>query len=134
MTIRTRSPLVLLASLALAPAVYAADPPRGPPADTITVVAEDAKPSDVVSTITLPPKASEKAVDASAKGLATANASREAGGNATAEQARELGREFGQRTAEEARQNSTGTQAREAASEARNDNADAHRPETPRKP
>ena len=131
MTIRMKTPLILLAGLALAPAAFAAE---APPADTITVVDEDATPEDVASTITLPAKASEKAVESSAKGLATANAARAANGNDTAQEAREQGREFGQRVAEQARQENPGAAAREAASEARNDRAAPGRPANPGKP
>jgi hypothetical protein len=132
MTLKLNSSIILVAGLALCPAVYADDPP--PPSNTITVVAEDATPDDVVNKITLPAKASPTAVEKSKKGLETANAAREVGGNATAAAAREQGREMGQRTAEEARQSNPGAQLREAANDARNDKASEHRPANPGKP
>lgn len=130
MTVKPRSSLLLVAAMAWGPALYAAETA---PTDTITVVEEGATPEQVVSTITLPAKASEKAVEASKKGLDTANAARELGGNSTAAEAREQGREFGERTAAEARQSNPGAQVSEAASEARNDKA-ADRPAPPAKP
>src|SRR5688572_28812375 len=130
MTVKFKTPLILVAALAWGPALYAAD---APPADTITVVEEDATPEDVVSTITLPEKASAKAVEASKKGLDTANAARELGGNSTAAEVRELGREFGESMAEEARQNNPGAEVSETASEAPNVKA-TERPTPPAGP
>lgn len=134
MKIRIQPQFIILASLVLAPASFAAEEAAPADSDTITVVDEDAKPADVVNTLTLPAKASAKAVEKSAKGLATANAARESRGNETAAEARELGREFGERTAEEARQSNPGAEVRETAGDARNDRADEHRPENPGKP
>ncbi len=131
MSTKFKYPLLLVAGLAWGPVLYAAEATS---TDTITVVAEDATPEDVVSNITLPAKASAKAVEQSKKGLDTANSAREVGGNATAAEAREQGREFGQATAEAARQSNPGTQVREAASEARSDKAAEHRPATPGRP
>jgi hypothetical protein len=120
--------LLLIAGLAWGPVLYADES-----TDTITVVEEDAEAEDVVSTITLPPKASPKAVEQSKKGLDTANAARATQGNATAAEARELGREFGEGKAEAARSSNPSAEAREAASEARSDRAD-ERPATPGRP
>lgn len=130
MNIKSGYPLLLVAGLVASPALYAADAPGKQ--DTITVVAENAKPDDVVSTIALPESAAAKAVEQSKKGLDTANA------------ARELGREFGQNTAEQAGADNPSTQmreaaaaAREAASSARSDAAETaleRRPVTPGKP
>lgn len=124
----SRYSLVLIAAMAWSPVMHAAES-----TDTITVVAEDAEPADVASTITLPTKASPKAVEQSKKGLDTANAARATQGNATAAEARELGREFGEGKAEAARSGNPAAEAREAAREARNDNA-ANRPTPPGKP
>jgi hypothetical protein len=130
-----KSSLILAAGLALCPALYAAD---APPTDTITVVEEGSTPDAVVRTIALPEKASATAVEKSTKGLETANAARELRGNATAAEAREQGREFGQRTAEQARQSNPSAQMREAAKEAATQagaNRSAGRPPvTPPKP
>ncbi len=128
MSTRFKYSVLLVAGLAWGTALQAAE---STPTDTITVVAEDATPEDVVSNITLPAKASAKAVEQSKKGLDTANAARELGGNATAAAAREQGREFGESTAAAARENNPGSQLREAASEARSDKAAEHRPATP---
>jgi hypothetical protein len=130
MTIKLKSSLCLVAALAWGPALYAAEPA---PADTITVVEEDATPEDVVSTITLPIEAAAKAVEAAKKGLDTANAAREMGGNSTAAEARARGRELGESAAEEARQSNPAAQVSETASEARSDKA-PDRPAPPARP
>lgn len=100
----------------LTPVVHADDAD-----DSTTVVAEGQQPDDAVTTLALPDQASDKAKESAASGLETANAARESHGNETAADARELGREFGERTAEEARDRSQ--QIRETAGDARSDTA-----------
>lgn len=115
--------------------------------DTIVVIDDETTVEDVANTIQLPDNsegnrvlqlpedASEEGVENSADGLATANAAREGGrefgqqradeargqGRETAEQARENGREFGQQQAAEARNRSL--DARERAGESARDSA-----------
>jgi hypothetical protein len=111
----------------MAPTLYAED-------DTTTVVAQAATPDDAVKTIALPDKAADKAKESAAAGLETANTARELHGNETAAEARELGREFGERMAEEARANNPSEQLRESAREARRDAALERRPTRPERP
>jgi len=75
---------------------------------TMTVVDEDAQPDIAVEPIVLPDSAALQAVESSAQGLATAN------------EARERGREFGQETAKAAHER--GAEARESAAERVRDN------------
>jgi hypothetical protein len=111
--------LTLAASFALlTPVVHADDD-----TDSTTVVAEGQQPDDAVTTLALPDQASDKAKESAASGLETANAARELHGNETAADARELGREFGERTAEEARDSNPSQQIRETAGDARSDTA-----------
>jgi hypothetical protein len=77
----------------------------------------DETPEEVLNAIALPEDASETGVASSEFGIDTAN------------QARELGREFGERMAEEAREGNVGQQIRDDIGDAR-----ALRPEVPGRP
>jgi hypothetical protein len=131
MTSKYRYLLLLAAGFAFSPAVYA-DDPADPADDTITVVDEDATPEDVTNTIALPSSASDTGRENSQQGIDTANNAREMRGNATAAEAREQGREFGERAAAEARSDNPAAQIREAAAEGRANNpAGDRRPSNP---
>jgi len=89
---------------------------------TLVVVEEDADPETAMEPIVLPDDASAQAVESSAQGLATANEARERGrefGQDTAAAARERGAEARDRAADRA------SEARERAVEARERGADA---------
>jgi hypothetical protein len=83
---------VSLAGLLLSPISYADETTD----DTVTVVDESDTPEDVVSHITLPDAASDSGSEHSEFGLGVAN------------QARDLGRDFGQQISEQARDAHTG--------------------------
>jgi hypothetical protein len=117
--------LVLALGLALSGGVHADDDDV-----TLDVVELDQTPADIVNLIELPESASDQARDSSAHGLETANQARELRGNETAAEARELGREFGERMAEEARDGNVSEQIRDEAL----DRAADHRPEVPGRP
>jgi hypothetical protein len=85
---------------------------------TMDAVGLDEQPEALLNTIALPEEASEEAVENAAFGLDTAN------------QARELGREFGERMAEDARDGNVSEQIRDEAL----DRAADHRPEVPGRP
>lgn len=70
--------------------------------DTMIVIEEGDTPEDIVNIISLPMQASDMAHENAVSGQETANL------------ARELGREFGQAKAEEARNSNMGEQMREA--------------------
>jgi hypothetical protein len=120
--------LTLAASFALLTPVVHADE------DSTTVVAEGQQPDDAVTTVALPDQASDKGKESSASGLETANAAREAHGNETSADARELGRELGERTAEEARDSNPSQEIRETAGDARSDTATDRLSSLPERP
>ena len=94
------SAFLLALGLIVSPAVLAAEADDGRE-DTMIMVQEGGTPDDVVNIIALPTFTSETAVEKAAKGQEKANS------------ARDLGREFGQQMAEDAKSNNMGEQIRE---------------------
>jgi hypothetical protein len=114
MKIRYGIASAILLGLAISPIVHADDDL------TMDVVELGQVPQDIVNTIVLPDSAAEQARTSSAFGLETANRARQMRGNETAAEARELGREFGERMAEDARGGHVSEQVRERIEDARN--------------
>lgn len=101
---------------------------------TMVVVETDQTPDDIVNLIQLPESASDRARESSSRGLETANQARELRGNETSAEARELGREFGERMADEARDGNVGQQIRDNLGDVGSGRSSDHRPETPGRP
>jgi hypothetical protein len=100
---------------------------------TLDVVELGDTPENVVNRIELPAPASDQARESAARGLATANDARELRGNETAVEARELGREFGERMAGQARDGNVAEQVRESVGAGR-DIGPSQRPSVPGRP
>jgi hypothetical protein len=111
MKIRREFILAIVLGLALSPAVFADDNDA-----TLDVVEVDGTSEDFVNTIALPEEAADEGHDNAAFGIDTAN------------EAREYGREFGERIADDARSGDVSEQIRDSVQDARNNVPEPPRP------